>query len=401
MLSLAALACNVQFGGSVQAPAGTPGSSVTFTGPANNSVIAEGSNVILVVSARDSGAGVVKVNFLVNGVAIGSQDAPGGQPAASLSAQVTWIARGVQGHLITAEAVRADGSSVGEAGVTIQVVPAPTAAAALTTATPTLTIPTLMPTSGAATTAAPALDLLTPSPALAATTPALPPSPTGTEPPMPTLRVIYEYLNIRAGPDAEKYDIIGKMNKGDTAKVIARNADRSWLVIEWGQVRGWVSSSPTLVEIIGDTTYIPLAVPQEALPPTATPGQAQPNAPLPGVTPTASNTADLVIEKWVMTPSSPAANQQFYLTIEIRNQGSVDAPASMLRGVFQPGNVPAEIAVPPIKAGASATLPPLYVTLPSSGSGQTGILSIDAANEVPEGASGEANNVMTITYDVK
>jgi hypothetical protein len=392
----------VQFGGSVQAPAGTPGASVTFTGPANNSVIAEGSNVVLAVSARDSGAGITKVNFLVNGVAIGSQDAPGGQPAASFSAQVTWIAHGVQGHLITAEVVRADGSSVGEAGVTIQVVPAPTAAAVLTTSTPTLSLPTLMPTLGQATTAAPALNLL-PSPTTAAPTPALPPSPTGTEPPAPTLEVINTYLNIRAGPDAQKYDVIGKMNQGDTAKVIGRNVEHTWLVIQWGQVVGWVSSSPDLVKITGDMTYVKLAtVPPEVTPPTATPGQAsgagQPNT---APTATASNTADLLIEKWVMTPSSPAANQQFYITIEVRNQGSVDAPASVLRGVFQPGNVQAEITVPPIKAGASATLPPLYVTLASSGAGQTGILTVDASNEVPENASGEANNVTSITYDVK
>jgi cell division septation protein DedD len=390
-LAGAALACNVQFGGIAPTPAREPTSSVMFIAPANNSVIAEGSMIVFAVLAQDSEAGVAQVDLLIDGLLVESQTAPAPDGQPSFTARFDWLAGGLQGHLITAEALRADGSVIGEAGLAITVVAAAGLDATLIAALPPTATLTPSPT-----------DILpTPEPATATTTrrpsntPTPEPSPTvaGVA---PTLRVTFDFLNIRAGPGTD-FPQIGRMNSGDVARVVGRNGDRTWLVVEWGQVRGWVTSNPNFSEIIGDTTNIPLVAPPQA--PTASPTLqfVQPDL---APTSTIGNFADLVIDLWTITPQTPIANQTFYVTIVVRNQGSRDAPASLLTGIFQPGNERSDMAVPPLRAGESVTLPPMYVTLRSSGPNQTATLTLDVQNEVDEGPVGEANNVVTITYNV-
>jgi hypothetical protein len=211
----------------------------------------------------------------------------------------------------------------------------------------------------------------------------------------PTLRVTFDFLNIRAGPGTE-YPQIGRMNNGETARIVGRNGDRTWIVVEFGQVRGWVTSNPNFSEISGDTTNIPLVAAPAAPAATPTLQLGQPLAP----TSTAGTVADLMIDRWTLTPNTPNVNQTFFVTIVVRNQGVLDAPASLLTGVFQPGNERSDMAVPPLKAGESVTLPPMYVTLRTSGPNQSGTLTLDVQNEVEEGQVGEANNVVTINYNV-
>ncbi|MCC7207235.1 MAG: SH3 domain-containing protein [Anaerolineae bacterium] len=389
-LAGAALACNVQLGGTVRAPLGTPSASVVFLAPANNSVIAQGSTITLAVTAQDSGPGVAKIDILVDGVLLESVAAPveGGQ--SSLTAHVDWEASGVQGHLITAEAQRADGTPLGEAGVAVTVVEVSGPDATLIAALPTQNTPEPTPTRRppSPTPDAPA-NTATPAPTL---TPSITPTVAGVA---PTLRVTFDFLNIRAGPGTE-YPQIGRMNNGETARIVGRNADRTWIVVEFGPVRGWVTSNPNFSEISGDTTNIPLVAAPAAPAATPTLQLVQPLAP----TSTVGTVADLVIDRWVFTPETPNVNQTFFVTIVVRNQGALDAPASLLTGVFQPGNERSDMAVPPLRAGESVTLPPLYVTLRSAGPNQSGTLTLDVQNEVEEGPVGEANNVVTITYNV-
>lgn len=414
VLCVASLACNIQFGGATPAPAQTPVSSILWIAPENNSVIAEGASIEIAASASDSLKGIAKITFLVDGKAIAEADAPLIDGQATFVAKAVWVAQGIQGHLLTAEAARADGTVVGEAGVTVQVV-------ARTDADSTV-IAALLPV-GSTPLATPFSTSETPSPAASLEPSATPPvviaAPTEITPEAvpsatfaavasagsptpeptfiaPTLRVLSEFLNVRAGPGTD-FEAVGQLNQGDTAKVVGRNAERSWVVVEYGSMRGWVTTSPTVVEVIGDTTNIPLVA---ANVPNPTPTLL--NASQPGLAPTSppGNVPDLVIEQYQIVPQSPTANQTFFVVIAIRNQGAVDAPSSLLSGVFQPGNEVSEMAVPPIPAGALLTLPPMYVTLRSGGANQEAVLTLDSRSEIDEGPIGEQNNRRTVTYNV-
>lgn len=435
------LACNVQFGGESQP---LPPSSIMFIAPANNAVIAEGAEVTFAVAANDPDAGVARIEFTLNGEPLTTIEPP--EPQKAVTARVIWTAKGVQGHFITAAALRADGSLIGEAGLTLTVVSAGgtlvagrTAATLTATETETPQLPAGSPATAASVEATPTenartmIAIIETSAAAQAAAPtasptvfSVPPAPqttiqiittpvgqnpptmsvqpgqSPTQPPTvetPTvfLTVTFDFLNIRAEPRAEAQKI-GEMKKGDQARVIGRNEDRSWVAIEWTNVRGWVTSNPNYSRIEGDPTNLPLMTsnlaPTQPVPATPTPQ--------PGVVPvsTVGNAADLVIKSVLMTPPNPRVGQTFSLTIVIENRGALDAGSSLIRGIFQPGDEVSDMAVPPLKSGQLATLPPLFVTLKSGGSNQTGVLIVDFNNEVAEGSVGEANNRTTVTYNV-
>ncbi|MBO9308863.1 MAG: SH3 domain-containing protein [Chloroflexi bacterium] len=388
----AALACTFQFGGTVSTPVGTPTWSLDFIAPENNSLIMVGTTITLAAVASESNGGVARIDFRVDGVLIGSQVAPmpGGQ--ARFSAQQPWRPSEPRGYLITAEAFRADGSSIGEVGIAVQAVAASTAQAALrNTIAPTQTPRTLTPT------ALPTFEIVgTP---IALNTPT--PSPTAAEPTSardaPRLRVTFDFLNVRARPDASSTQI-GRLVRGDEALIIGRNAQRTWWAIERGALRGWVINNPEWIQISGETADVPLATTTDDLP-TATPSPLPPGGVAP--TSTVAGTADLIILSATIVGGTPKVNQTFNVLITVRNQGTVDAGSSLMEGIFQPDGERSQLAVPPIPAGTSVTLPPMPVTLRTSGANLIGTLTLDIKNEVAEGAIGEANNIFTITYNVE
>ncbi len=391
LLASAALACTFQLGGSPRAPVGTPTWSLEFIAPENNSLVMLGTTLNLAVSATDHGGGVARIDFSVDGVLIGSQSAPIPEGQTRFSAQQTWQPREPRGYLITAEAFRADGSRIGEAGVVVQAVGALTAQAALystpvATQLPRPSTPTPLPT--VETVDAPfTLNTPTPSPAVA------PPF----SPEAPRLRVTFDFLNVRARPDATS-ELIGRLSRGEEALIIGRNEARTWWVIERDGLRGWVINNPEWIAISGETAPVPLAASLEALP-TATPSPAPPGGVAP--TSTVAGTADLIILSATIVGGTPKVNQTFNVLITVRNQGTLDAPASLMEGVFQPDGERSQLAVPPIAAGTSVTLPPMPVTLRTRGTNLIGTLTLDIKNEVAEGANGEANNVYTLTYNVE
>lgn len=109
----------------------------------------------------------------------------------------------------------------------------------------------------------------------------------------------------------------------------------------------------------------------------------------------------MIILSATIVGGTPKVNQTFNVLITVRNQGTLDAPASLMEGVFQPDGERSQLAVPPIAAGTSVTLPPMPVTLRTRGTNLIGTLTLDIKNEVAEGANGEANNVYTLTYNVE
>ncbi|MEP7285796.1 MAG: CARDB domain-containing protein [Chloroflexota bacterium] len=390
MLISASLACNAQLGNS-EPTAVAQGPSVVFIAPENNSTIAEGTSLTFAVNA--SGANVAKIDFLVDDSPIGTQTAPTAGGQSNFTAQQVWTASPVQGHLVVAIASDADGKTIGDAKLTIQVVAKPQAGqdtAATVPATKSPATTAALPTKAA------------PTP-LIATNP--PPQPTTAVPPTvaPTaapagqiiLTVKSPNLNIRNG-DGTSFSIIASMKTGDTAQIVGRNAARTWWVVQKDTVRGWVIASTEFSQVAGDTTNVPLAqspatpVPSSN-PPTAVPAQA--------ATSTTGAVADLVIDAATLNPATPNSNQTFIVIITIRNQGSVDAPATTAWGAFQPGNEQSQEAVPAIKAGQSVSVN-MAVTLKSGGANQSGVLTLDKYNQVDEGPNGEANNQKTISYNV-
>ncbi|MCS6872839.1 MAG: Ig-like domain-containing protein [Anaerolineae bacterium] len=391
MLVSAVLACTFQFGGTARTPV-TPTWSLEILAPENNSLVLVGTTIMLAAVATDSSSGVARLDFSVDGVLIGSQVAPIRSGQTRFSAQQAWQPREPRGYLITVEAFRPDGSSIGEIGVAVQAIAAPTAQAALrNTVAPTQPLRTHTPT------ASPTFEIVgTP---ITLNTPT--PSPSAAEVSLmtnaPRLRVTFDFLNVRARPTANS-EQIGRLSRGDEALIIGRNAERTWWAIERGTLRGWVINNPEWIQVSGDTSTVPLATTLDALP-TATPSPL----PLGGVAPTSTiaGTADLIIVSATIVGGTPKINQTFNVLITVRNQGTVDAGSSLLEGVFQPENERSQLAVPPIAAGTSVTLPPLPVTLRTRGMNLIGTLSLDVKNEVAEGVNGEANNVFTLTYNVE
>ena len=98
---------------------------VLVLAPVNQSVFAEGAQVQLHAIAQDIAGMVARLEFRVDMVAVGEVTAndPGGQ--ASLIGLVSWTATEPRKHLLTVEAFRPDGSSLGFQDVVLEVVPAP------------------------------------------------------------------------------------------------------------------------------------------------------------------------------------------------------------------------------------------------------------------------------------
>ncbi|MBX3080716.1 MAG: SH3 domain-containing protein [Anaerolineae bacterium] len=381
----ASLACSVQLGALPTPQAGSATSSVTFIAPAINSVLAENATILFAAKVQDSGAGVTQVEFLADDHVMGIQSTPGGQALAAYTFSQSWQAQGVRGHLISAIARRADDSVIGRADMTIQVVVSPVAGVPTiaTGATPTLFIP--------ADSTPPATT--NPRQVLPTNTPAAGSVPAGGN---PIFHVIVPTLNLRSGPGTD-YPPVAVMKADEEATILGRNDDSTWWFVEREKMRGWVISNPAYSTVLGDVSKVPFVTTPSTPLPSATPVPNNNLAP----TSTAAANADLVLDSYVLTPTEPIANQTFNIVITVRNQGTVDAPSSLLVGVFQPGSERSAMAVPPVPAGQSVVLPPMYVTLKLRAANQIGLLTLDANGEVDEGVNGEANNVRTVPYNVK
>jgi hypothetical protein len=135
------------------------------------------------------------------------------------------------------------------------------------TATPQ---PTLTPTETAAPTEAPATATLEPTPA-----------PTGTATPEAPRAVAESDVNLRGGP-GKQYPLVGKLQAGQEADIIGRNASGDWWQLDWdGQA--WVAG--TVVKIVGPLDTVAVARDIPAPPPTATAAPAKPTQPPAAVAP--------------------------------------------------------------------------------------------------------------------
>ncbi len=254
VLSLAALACNLPglggepAGQSAETGPGIDAPVVEIRVPTNGMSFAEGTLVIIQVAATDAGAGVSRVDLLVDDLPVGSQNAPNAAGQSAFIANFEWQALGQGLHSVSAVAFRADGTASSPAVISVNVVAAP----------PTQVQPTATPQQP---TAAPEqTEEPTPEPAQP-TEP--PPTPTSSSP----RGVTTTGMNVRNGPST-LYPIIGSLLAGTDLELVGRNADSSWFVVPYGLSQGWVFGG--LLTVTGEVSSLPV-ISAPPPPPTATP----------------------------------------------------------------------------------------------------------------------------------
>jgi len=112
-----------------------------------------------------------------------------------------------------------------------------------------------------------------------------PPSPTPTQA-APTLIVVSEFLNVRAGPGIA-YPKIGELARSASVRALARSADGRWWQIAYGDGTGWVSAD-YVVEDQGVLALPTVPPPTSSRTPPPTAGAASPAPTLPPPPPVAA-----------------------------------------------------------------------------------------------------------------
>ena len=145
LLALPALACTLgQAGQNVTGQIETK-SLVLILAPVNGSIYAEGAQVQLYATALDPGGHAARIEFRMDDVLIGTAAAPVPAGQDAFLAQAVWTAAEKRGHLLTVEAFRADGSSMGLSDVTLKVADQPGSVDQTTGAAPPGSPPTFTP----------------------------------------------------------------------------------------------------------------------------------------------------------------------------------------------------------------------------------------------------------------
>ncbi|GAB4418332.1 MAG: hypothetical protein Kow00106_14300 [Anaerolineae bacterium] len=199
---------------------------VLILAPVNGSTYAEGTRVALQAIAQDSASGVARLEFRMDDIVIGTAtaDNPAGTP--SLLARAEWIATEQRKHLLTVEAFRADGSSLGVSDVSLQVIRPPGATEMTPTSPPDVTAtPSVQPPDGGALTAG------------------------------PVARINVNDLNVRAGPGTT-YPVLGTLAFGTEVPVTGRIADGTWVAISFNGMTGWIFAELAILE--GDLNAVPV-----------------------------------------------------------------------------------------------------------------------------------------------
>lgn len=235
LLVMASLACSLSSGANGEPSADESTPLVLLLAPINNSIFAEGAEVELYALAQDIQDRIARMEFRINDVPL--QDSPTlTEPTpGTLAARAQWTAAGQSKHVVTVEAFREDGLTLGMTDIVISVVSPPGGPSGVASQPETAVgVPTEVPVP-APTSAAPQFDMGI----LAG----------------PTARVRVTELNVRQGPGTQ-YPSVGTLSAGDTIEIVGRNADSSWLAIEFRGGSAWVFAD--LVAPDGDISNVPL-----------------------------------------------------------------------------------------------------------------------------------------------
>jgi hypothetical protein len=121
LLPLVLAACTLQRG--TPTPLPTPDTpAVEFLSPLNGSSVVEGTDLTIELVARDAGAGVARVELLVDEL-LHQEGAPVDSAAVpTFTIIMNWLAQGLGFHSLAAVAYRPDGTASPPTIITIQVV---------------------------------------------------------------------------------------------------------------------------------------------------------------------------------------------------------------------------------------------------------------------------------------
>lgn len=122
LFALGALAaCNLV--GARITPSPTPElPTVEFLFPANGATVVENAELTVDLVARDAGAGIARIEFLVDGQKLSDALPQDGATVPVFRIETNWLAQGVGLHSLSAVAYRLDGTSSTETIVIVEVV---------------------------------------------------------------------------------------------------------------------------------------------------------------------------------------------------------------------------------------------------------------------------------------
>ncbi len=120
--------CNLrQSGAPTDTPFPTPDiPRIRFMFPDNNSSVVEGTDLAVEMLAEDSGAGVAKVQLIVDEVLQGEGKPEISSAVPAFSVKIHWMAKGIGLHSLRAVAFRENGQSSDSANMVLLIIPRPT-----------------------------------------------------------------------------------------------------------------------------------------------------------------------------------------------------------------------------------------------------------------------------------
>jgi uncharacterized protein YgiM (DUF1202 family) len=188
-------------------------------------------------------------------------------PAANNTVSIDWSPLDAGQNVIYLEALDAARNALARSEIVLVKVSAlqPTATPAPTDAPLPATAPAVLPTAVPATQIAPGTT----------TTSSVSPTsaPQAIPAPAASLTVTNEFANLRAGPDTT-YDLVGRLNQGQTAPVVGKSADGKWWQIQNGGSTVWVfgelvqASATANNAAVAQAPARPTQAPATAAPPT-------------------------------------------------------------------------------------------------------------------------------------
>jgi hypothetical protein len=361
---------------------------VRIASPLPEEVYAQGTSVNILARIENAGADIATLDIFIDDTLIGSATQPNAGGASAFTLTNSWQAKDAGARTVRVRAVRADGTTQGEASVVISVfapaTPTPQATATQEATTP----PTATPTQDVALppTATPTQESAPVAQATATNTPPEPAVDT-----TPRVRVL-QGANVRSGPGLVFNPPIGNLPADATANAIGISPDRQWYKIQFGAGTGWISAQ--VVEALGNVATLPV----DAGPPPPAPT----NTPVPAVptnTPAPATSADLSVVLITTAPNPPVCLQPFTVTARVVNTGDANSGEAVVTFVDTYNGVDGVAASAVVRGLAPNESADVSVTLTvSTNFAETHIIRVvaDSDNRVPE--SNEGNNTNTLTY---
>lgn len=191
------------------------------------------------------------------------------------------------------------------------------------------------------------------------------------------------FQNVRSGPSTQ-FEVLGRLNEGEQARVIGANQELTWVVIDFRGRQGWMSVP--LLEVFGDLRTVPIIQP----PPTPTPAATS--------TPIPPQEADIIIESASVTPSPIIAGQLFNLNVVVRNIGNSNAGSFAIAATLPPNDVFVSTNINGLGAGQAITAT-MSGTMTNTGF-YTVVIVADLNNQVPEGPGENNNTSFNFSYSI-